>query len=147
MPTKTPRIVVIDKANEGLAYARKSGIEAANGEYIQHLDGDDYLELDAIELVYRKAKEEGCRYGRLSILPRLYRLRQIRVFHRDSLHKTSPVWNFFGNRFFQGSLGVWSYLHKRSLYANSITFHKNLSYGEDVFLTTQLSTFPPVSPY
>ena len=29
---KDSRIVVIDKSNEGLAYARKSGIEAAQGE-------------------------------------------------------------------------------------------------------------------
>ncbi len=49
---KDSRIVVIDKSNEGLAYARKSGIEAAQGEYIQHLDGDDFLEPDAIELLY-----------------------------------------------------------------------------------------------
>ena len=46
---KDSRIVVIDKSNEGLAYARKSGIEAAQGEYIQHLDGDDFLEPDAIQ--------------------------------------------------------------------------------------------------
>ena len=55
---KDSRIVVIDKSNEGLAYARKSGIEAARGTYIYHLDGDDYLEFDAIELLYRKAIEE-----------------------------------------------------------------------------------------
>ena len=30
---KDSRIVVIDKSNEGLAYARKSGIEAARGTY------------------------------------------------------------------------------------------------------------------
>ena len=77
---KDPRIVVIDKANEGLAYARKSGIEAANGEYIQHLDGDD-------------------------ILVRLSRLRQIQTFHRDSLRKLHRFGIFLGNLFFQGPLG------------------------------------------
>ena len=56
---KDSRIVVIDKSNEGLAYARKSGIEAAQGEYIQHLDGDDFLEPDAIELLYNKAIEDA----------------------------------------------------------------------------------------
>ena len=49
------RIVVIDKPNEGLAYARKSGVEAARGIYIYHLDGDDYIEPDAIELIYANA--------------------------------------------------------------------------------------------
>ena len=45
-----PRIVIIDRPNEGVAYARKHGVEAARGEYIQYLDGDDFLEPDAIEL-------------------------------------------------------------------------------------------------
>ena len=53
-----PRIVIIDRPNEGVAYARKHGVEAARGEYIQYLDGDDFLEPDAIELLYRKAVDE-----------------------------------------------------------------------------------------
>ena len=51
------RIVAIHKANEGLAYARKSGIEAAHGKYVQHLDGDDFLEPDACELLFNRAEE------------------------------------------------------------------------------------------
>ena len=49
---KDSRIVIVDKPNEGLAYARKSGIEAAHGKYVQHLDGDDFLEPDACECRY-----------------------------------------------------------------------------------------------
>ena len=35
------RITVIDKVNEGLSFARKTGISLATGEYIHHLDGGD----------------------------------------------------------------------------------------------------------
>ena len=70
---KDSRIVVIDKSNEGLAYARKSGIEAAQGEYIQHLDGDDFLEPDAIELLYNKAIEDAADMVVFPILVRLCR--------------------------------------------------------------------------
>ena len=43
------RIQVIAKRNEGLPMARKTGIDRASGEFIIHVDGDDYLEPDAIE--------------------------------------------------------------------------------------------------
>jgi glycosyltransferase involved in cell wall biosynthesis len=43
------RIKIINKQNEGLPFARKSGLALASGDYIFHLDGDDSLPLDAIE--------------------------------------------------------------------------------------------------
>ena len=39
---------VIHKQNEGAAFARKSGLDAAAGEYVLFLDGDDWLDSDAI---------------------------------------------------------------------------------------------------
>lgn len=50
------RIKVIHKQNEGLGFARNSGIEAANGEYIAYCDSDDYVKLDAYEHLYNAAK-------------------------------------------------------------------------------------------
>ena len=138
---KDSRIVVIDKSNEGLAYARKSGIEAARGTYIYHLDGDDYLEFDAIELLYRKAKEED---ADMVVFP--FSLDYIESGKSECSieiageHFTNTEF-FSAIAFSKAHWGVWSYLHKRSLYANGVTFHKGLNYGEDVFLTTQLVYF------
>ena len=130
---KDSRIVVIDKSNEGLAYARKSGIEAARGTYIYHLDGDDYLELDAIELLYRKAKEED---ADMVVFP--FSLDYIESGKSECSIEIADE-HFTNTEFFsaiafsKAHWGVWSYLHKRSLYANGVTFHKGLNYGEDVF--------------
>ncbi|KEZ77872.1 glycosyltransferase family 2 protein [Salinisphaera hydrothermalis] len=41
-----PRIRVIDKANGGLSDARNAGINAARGEYLMFVDGDDWVEPD-----------------------------------------------------------------------------------------------------
>lgn len=55
---KDDRIIIINKVqNAGLIYARKSGIEVARGEYIFHLDGDDFIPERAIEFLYCKAIE------------------------------------------------------------------------------------------
>ena len=50
------RIVIVNKENGGLPSARKSGLEAAEGEYILFADSDDWLELDAVERVMALAE-------------------------------------------------------------------------------------------
>ncbi|MBQ7283473.1 MAG: glycosyltransferase family 2 protein [Oscillospiraceae bacterium] len=46
------RVVLIDKKqNEGLLMARKSGVEAATGEYILFVDSDDYIDLNLCQFV------------------------------------------------------------------------------------------------
>lgn len=49
------RIVVVNKENAGLIYARKSGLDIARGEYVFHLDGDDYIENNALEVLYKRS--------------------------------------------------------------------------------------------
>ena len=41
---RDPRIRVIHKQNEGLAYARKTGIENSTAEYVTFLDADDWID-------------------------------------------------------------------------------------------------------
>ena len=51
------RIIVINKKNEGACIARNTGISIAKGKYIQLVDADDYISLDAIEKLYKDVKE------------------------------------------------------------------------------------------
>ena len=55
--TKDSRIVVIHKKNEGVGAARQTGMDNATGEYIIHVDPDDWVEPDMLEQLYQKAKE------------------------------------------------------------------------------------------
>ena len=52
------RIKVIHKKNQGLGYARNSGLEVASGEYVYFVDSDDYLTRNAAEILYRAAKKD-----------------------------------------------------------------------------------------
>ena len=135
-----PRIVVINKANEGLAYARKSGVEAARGTYIYHLDGDDYLEPDAIELIYAQARETD---ADMTIAPFVIDYPET----GQSQHSLVPGReSYTGLEYFseialsRAHWSVFSHLHKRSLYTH-VAFCKELSYGEDVYLTAQLTYY------
>lgn len=52
------RIVIINQSNQGVGHARNVGIDAARGEYLCFMDGDDFYPNDMVlEKLYRKAKE------------------------------------------------------------------------------------------
>lgn len=56
---KDKRIKVIHKKNEGLGFARNSGLEIATGEYVYFVDSDDYLDVTASEILYKAAKKDN----------------------------------------------------------------------------------------
>ena len=57
--SKDTRIKIIDKENEGQGYARKVGLDVANGEYILFCDSDDYyFSNDVFEKLYVEIKKK-----------------------------------------------------------------------------------------
>lgn len=51
------RVRVIHKKNEGLGYARNTGLDIATGEYVVFVDSDDYIEKNMIKTLYDKLNE------------------------------------------------------------------------------------------
>ena len=54
-----PRIVLIDKANSGVAATRNMGLREAGGKYLQFVDADDTIQPYATELLVQRAEESG----------------------------------------------------------------------------------------
>lgn len=54
------RIKVVHKENGGLSSARNAGLDVATGDYITFVDGDDYIEADMYECLYRTLTENEC---------------------------------------------------------------------------------------
>lgn len=50
---KNKNIKVIHKKNEGLGFARNTGLEYVNGEYVTFVDSDDYVDNNFIEELYK----------------------------------------------------------------------------------------------
>lgn len=48
-----PRVKVIHKENGGLSSARNAGMAIATGEWIMHVDGDDFLEKNALSVIQK----------------------------------------------------------------------------------------------
>ena len=51
------RIMLINQSNQGVSKARNEGIKKAKGKYILFVDGDDYIEPNAVELSLQRIKE------------------------------------------------------------------------------------------
>jgi len=52
---KDERIKIISHENRGTGFTRKVGLDNSNGDYVFFLDSDDFLELDALELLLDNA--------------------------------------------------------------------------------------------
>lgn len=56
---KDDRITVIHSENGGLSAARNRGLALCEGEYVFFVDSDDYLEPNAIEVLYQTTKADN----------------------------------------------------------------------------------------
>jgi len=55
--------IVTHEVNKGLPAARNTGLDAANGEYIVHIDGDDFAEPRMLELLYKAASKNNADFA------------------------------------------------------------------------------------
>ena len=132
---KDSRLITVDKENEGLVKARKTGISFAHGKYIQYLDSDDVLMEDAIKLLLEKAESAQ---ADIVVAP-FY-------FNEGNKKRLSDIFEFeemSGIQYLKCILEskaywtIWSKFHLRSLYSNNIE-SLDIAFGEDVVLSSQL---------
>ena len=55
---KNDKIKVIHKQNQGLGYARNTGIENAKGKYVWFIDSDDTIKIDSLNTIYNELKNK-----------------------------------------------------------------------------------------
>ena len=54
------RIVLLSRRNLGVSISRNHALSIATGKYICFVDADDYIDLDAIKILYEKAEKYQC---------------------------------------------------------------------------------------
>lgn len=135
---KDLRIKVINKKNGGLASARNIGIDISEGEYILHIDSDDWVEENYLQDIYNYAIQK-----KLDIVVTDF----YRDFDNGKLEYVQDLNLDFGTiisgneyleRFISGFSYpcVWNKLFKSNLYKNTKIRHpQNISLGEDIGTT------------
>lgn len=136
---KDERIVIIDKPNQGVAYARAEGVARSRGRYIQTFDNDDYMYPDALERLYSKAIETDADMvvGRSLF----YEVE----FDKHKMDSRIDFGEITGLQLFslicndQACWATWTRLHKASIYRDKeILISPLVNRCEDVYLTPQL---------
>ncbi|RVU91798.1 glycosyltransferase [Flavobacterium columnare] len=138
-PNRQSNIKIINhQVNSGLAVARNTALENATGEYIIHVDSDDYIENNMAEILYNKAKNEE-----LDILVYDY------LLEWDTVKKyVSPPIGVDKTEFIKMLLSsdtifsVCNKMFKRELYTkNNISTFEGINFGEDYLTSPRLAYF------
>lgn len=135
---KDSRIRVIHKKNAGLGMARNSGLDIAEGAYVMFVDSDDYLSLDAVQVLYERIKKDGSdiaagkhvdTYADGSINDRCCRLMD------DCVLTTAELFNQLGT---EKRIAVvsWGKLYKRQIFQE--LRYNTLKCSEDAWLFTDI---------
>lgn len=129
------RFRVIHKKNEGVSIARQTGLDNAIGEYVIHVDPDDWIEPEMLNDLYEKITLDNadvliCDYY-VHLGDNVTYIRQEpSSFEKDQLlcDYTLKLQGF-----------CWNKLVKRAIFTQfDIKFPKNISYCEDLYVNILL---------
>jgi len=133
---KDSRIKVIHKANGGLASARNAGLHLARGNWIMHIDGDDWIEPNMLETLYKAVVDNDSDFAMCDF--------SFAYENGVKIRFSTYPWSKQGNEGISEYLATpWtilaSVLHRKSIYTeNNISCPENISYCEDYHLISRL---------
>ncbi|GHU72405.1 hypothetical protein FACS189450_10150 [Spirochaetia bacterium] len=129
---KDKRIVVIHQNNAGTVLARNAGIQKAESELLVFVDSDDWLEIDALELLYNKQKESNADIVLGGIRDVYYH--GCKIFFLPDIKDMAPSVYSLLNRC--GYL--WGKIYKKELFTSCIFPNRDIIFGEDVIISLQI---------
>ena len=152
---KYPNIRGIFQENQGVTAARLAGVEAATGDWIGFMDGDDQIEPQMYERLLENAKSVGAdisHCGHQIHFPD----GRIEYVHQSGVVRTQDhdtgLWELLDNR--EVSLSLCTKLYRRSLFDGlSQWMPSDIRYNEDLLMNDYLfdhaasSVFEGVCPY
>lgn len=139
--SRDSRIRVVHKENGGLVSARKAGLGVAGGQYITFVDGDDWIEPDMYECIYRKLSEQGvdiimCGWYEDTDTARkeaFHGMQGKKYGKNDLLQEIYPCM-IAGESFFDWHIfpGIWGKLFRRTCVEESLlSVDERITMGED----------------
>ena len=142
--SKDDRIKVIHKTNGGLVSARKAGVEIANGAYIGHVDGDDWIEPDFYETLHRAAVRSEADIVCAGFSRDLFS-RQVKCFNNilDGIYEGESLERLYGQMLSYSNtfnVGITTYVWNKLFRANIAKLvqkdvDERINIGEDAAVT------------
>lgn len=130
------KILIVDKPNGGLPAARKTGLEHVTGDYVYHVDPDDWLSPGSFESIAAKAQETDADIIFFNYVKEYENRSSVKKERPYSIEEKALYARNMYNHKAYGTLC--NKCVKRSLYKENEIFHPRYSYAEDCFLSVQL---------
>lgn len=130
---KDSRIKVIHKMNGGLSSARNAGIDIMHGQYVMFIDSDDYIELNAVEIMLSIIHKYSCDVCicNNSHVDKDYNIIDINDNKNAVLKDETIMQEFFRKEIFD-PICAWNKMYKSSVIKNAnIRFNETIKWGED----------------
>ena len=129
-------IVIVNKKNEGLPLARKTGVENADGEYIHFADSDDWLEPDAVQKVVDRIEQTGADVVYFDLIKEYACHRSYkREKEYDARTKRKFIINIFNSRSHGYTV---TKCFRKSLYTDNVIYTPAGGMHEDIYLMCQI---------
>ena len=137
---KDSRVSILNQENRGSIEARKRGLKYAKGEYILFVDGDDWLEINALEILYNNAVNNNS---------------DIVLFHAFKVYGnrkkivysfTPEISGYSLQELLRGDIGpelCYKLIRLNYICSNNIQFPSNISFAEDLATSCSLFIFNP----
>ena len=137
------RINIINQSNQGLLKSRKIGFNNSQGDYVLFIDGDDWLEKDAIEIMYNEMITDGCDIIQCKYYKRYDNGKTIKFIEKNT-GIIDPDMLIEGILLCDINHNVWTKLIRKDyIIENNIYFMDNITFGEDLAFTFELFKSKP----
>lgn len=114
--------------NKGLAAARNTAVAAANGEFIWHVDSDDYVEITAVEKLIEKQQQDNADI----VFMEIYRQGKnyaYKISRNDYPNAKDWTLALLSRKAF---ISIWGGIIRKNIYSNnSIEEYTGINMGED----------------
>lgn len=131
-------IIVNHEKNRGLAAARNTGMANSTGEFISHVDSDDYMEHNAVELLVNQQIELGADIVTGMALMHTQD-KEVLLPHPHYRNKEEMVLYMMQP---SSCHSIWCRLIRKSLYEqHDLSAMEGVNYAEDCWVMTRLSYF------
>jgi glycosyltransferase involved in cell wall biosynthesis len=128
------RIKVIHQKNAGTAHARDAGIKFAKGEFLSFVDADDWIEINALEVLYNKQQETNADIVQGSI-KNVYVNYDFIFKQPNIIYDIIPLEYFFSTPR-PTNKSLWARIYRRTLYSN--LYVPNAKMGQDFMVNVQV---------
>ena len=133
------RVIIVNQPHSGLPFARESGVRYATGDYIWHVDSDDWVEKDAVERIVSKIEETGSDLIYFNFIQEYTDRSKVKRERNYEVNAASAyVRNIFNHKSYAC---VWNKCVRRSVYDSHKIYYARYSYSEDAYLMTQVVSY------